>query len=498
MWPDDFDSEFADFHAPIWEFFWNLKPKTYADPEIHVVFRGGGKSTLLQRGAVMAAARGARHYILFVGRTKDQAEDELGNVEMALESDALRYYYPALTQKRKTKFGETAAWRRNRLWTAAGVIFDAVSIQSGASRGSLLGKYRPDLIIPTDIDSDTDAPHIVEKLESTFAKKILLARAKKYGTVIGAQNLIWSGSMFSRLADDRAPYLRRRKVYGPVRAIEDLEYEEIYDEAFGRTRHVITGGEPTWEGFDLEDAQREIDEVGITAFLVECQHDVEAIEGGTFSHLVYQYAEFDDATGKIRVLPKGEYSDIGPKEEKYVSVVRSTVWVDPAVSNTKKSDAMGIQADSLGDDGKVYRRYSWERITSPQDALVRAITKAIEIGAATVGVETDQGGDTWRTVYKQAWQYIEENELVPKGSSMPGYRHAKAGSIGSKEDRASKMLSDYERGMIIHVVGTHQTLERALRRFPVAKPFDLVDASFWSWRELRKPQVRDLGIDANL
>jgi hypothetical protein len=46
------------------------------------------------------------------------------------------------------------------------------------------------------------------------------------------------------------------------------------------------------------------------------------------------------------------------------------------------------------------------------------------------------------------------------------------------------MLSAYERGQFVHVIGTHETLERALRRFPKTKPFDLTDASFWSWHDL--------------
>jgi hypothetical protein len=47
------------------------------------------------------------------------------------------------------------------------------------------------------------------------------------------------------------------------------------------------------------------------------------------------------------------------------------------------------------------------------------------------------------------------------------------------------MVPDYETGKIVHVLGPHETLERALARFPVVKPFDLVDAAFWGWYYLR-------------
>lgn len=48
------------------------------------------------------------------------------------------------------------------------------------------------------------------------------------------------------------------------------------------------------------------------------------------------------------------------------------------------------------------------------------------------------------------------------------------------------MLADYERARIVHVRGTHHVLERALKRFPVVKPYDLVDSQFWAWDDVRK------------
>jgi hypothetical protein len=47
------------------------------------------------------------------------------------------------------------------------------------------------------------------------------------------------------------------------------------------------------------------------------------------------------------------------------------------------------------------------------------------------------------------------------------------------------MLVDYEQGRIVHVLGTHESLERSLRRFLIRKPYDLVDAAYWSWFDLR-------------
>ncbi|MGN6813990.1 MAG: hypothetical protein ACTHMP_24235, partial [Thermomicrobiales bacterium] len=226
-------------------------------------------------------------------------------------------------------------------------------------------------------------------------------------------------------------------------------------------RYVITAGEPTWQGQDLARCQDMLDDMGLTAFLAECQHDVDAPPGGMFDHLDFRHCQPDDVP----------------------DLVRTTVWVDPAVTNTDDSDSHAIQVDGVDARGTIYRLWSWEQRTSPEDSLRRAIAKAVEFGARTVGVETDQGGDTWQSVYKQALQ-----QLHLDAATAPKFRSEKAGAgHGPKAHRASQMLAGYERGKIVHVLGTHQVLERALRRFPKTKPFDLVDAAFWGYHDLSQP-----------
>lgn len=120
--------------------------------------------------------------------------------------------------------------------------------------------------------------------------------------------------------------------------------------------------------------------------------------------------------------------------------------------------------------------------------LRRAILKARELKASCVGVETDQGGDTWESTYELAWRKLVDEGLIPADEPMLDFEQAKAGSVGPKRERASKMLAAYERGEIIHVIGTHETLEKALKRYLLRKPFDLVDACFWSWNGLTHPR----------
>ena len=101
-----------------------------------------------------------------------------------------------------------------------------------------------------------------------------------------------------------------------------------------------------------------------------------------------------------------------------------------------------------------------------------------------MGVETDQGGDTWYATYELAWWKLREAGL-PAGVQRPQFRSVKAGAgYGSKAHRANLMHAESERGRFVHVLGTHRALERALKRFGLRKPFDLTDAAFWSWLNL--------------
>jgi hypothetical protein len=278
--------------------------------------------------------------------------------------------------------------------------------------------------------------------------------------VLAIQNLVLPQGVFARLAgsaDKPADFLVDRIVSGPIPAIQGMTYVERDG------RFVLVDGHPSWEGQSISACQDQIDTFGISSFLSESQHMVEARPGGMYDHIVWK-----------RIA-----------ESELPELVRVAVWVDPAVSDTDQSDSMGIQADGIGVDDVIYRLRSWEQRSSPLVALCKAIRWALELGADHVGVETDQGGDTWRSVYREACEVVRQEDGYD--GSMPLFRWEKAGAgYGSKTHRSQQMLADYERpGRIVHVEGYHLVLERSLERFPRTKPHDLADAAFWSWRELR-------------
>jgi hypothetical protein len=442
--------EFAKHHEDFWEWVWGVKPDERPNPFVAIWPRGGAKSTSTELACVLLAARGARKYGLYVCESQDQADDHVSNVAALLELDTTAKAFPDLAARAIGKYGNVKGWRRNRLMTQSGFILDAMGLDS-AARGVKIENQRPDLLVFDDIDSEQDSQMATEKKIKTLTTALLPAGSNDVG-VLMCQNLVHQDSIFARLADGRANFLANRIVSGPIPAIKDFTY------ANEDGRFVITGGEPSWSGQNLDRCQEMITDMGISAFLSECQHDTTPAAGGMFSHLTYQHC----------------------KPEELPDLVRTCVWVDPAVTDNDRSDAMGIQCAGIDSNGQIYMLYSYEQRSTPLFVLQKAIRVAQEYGADSIGIETDQGGDTWNSVYREAATGLglEEREV-------PRLKHARAGSIGPKTHRASLMLTDYEKGRITHVWGTHGILEKGLHRFPRSKPFDLVDAAFWAWRDLR-------------
>lgn len=450
---------FAAHHAQFWDWVWQIERHGRPHPFVGIWARGGGKSVSAESAVVALGARRKRRYALIVSETQDQADKHVASIGSMLESVEVAAHYPSMSSPKLGKFGNSRGWRRNRLWTASGFTVDALGLDS-ASRGARVEDARPDLIVVDDVDDPLDTPAAVHRKVEVLTKSVL-PLGTSTTAVIAIQNLIHDQSVFAQLAgvaSVKADFLADRIVSGPVPAVESLEWVER-DGAYR-----IAAGKPTWEGQDLTACQHMIDTYGLSAFLSECQHETTPPAGGMFDHLVYKRCSWSE-------IPR---------------LLRTTVWVDPAVTDKDSSDSQGIQADGLGIDGKIYRLYSWEQRTSPQAAIRRALRKAVELEAVTLGVETDQGGDTWASVVAEAKIALRDDPERPCDASRVQFVWDKAGAgHGNKTHRASVMLAEYERGGIVHVEGTHAVLERALHRFPKLKPFDLVDAAVWSVKDLR-------------
>lgn len=463
LFPAHCEFAFAPHHEKLWEWVWSIDHRRQR-PFVAAWPRGGGKSATAEMACAALGARGRRRYGLYVSATQDQADDHVSNVGALLESVTVAELYPALAERLVSKYGTSRGWRVNRLRTASGFTLDAVGLDT-AARGVKMEEQRPDFLILDDLDHEHDSLTVIAKKIVTITQGLLPAGSPNLA-VLAIQNVLHPDSIFARLAgvsEHAADFLAEREVSGPVPAVLDL----VTAAAPGGRGFRIVSGTPAWVGQDLDTCQAQMNDWGLTAFMIEAQHDVALRKGGMFDHLDFEHCD----PGEVPPL------------------VRSVVWVDPAVTSTDSSDSQGIQADGIAGDRTIYRLFSWEQRTTPLDALTRAIAKAFELGATQVGVETDQGGDTWESVYREALAAVLVANPAWVALNPPKFVSEKAGQgHGPKAHRASQMLADYEHargGRIVHVVGTHHTLERALSRFPKYAPLDLVDAAFWSWHDLR-------------
>jgi hypothetical protein len=440
-----------------WEHVESIQPGVKPPAFIAIWARGGAKTTNAEAAVVRLGATERRKFCLYVRATQDKANESIQNIAAMLESQRMERYHPNMASRKLGKYGHSKGWRVDMLRCANGFSVVGLGLDA-AVRGVKIEEFRPDVIVLDDVDDKQDSDAAVEKKIDTITTSILPAGSTD-AAVIGIQNVMHAGSIFEKIAEGSADFLHDRIVSGPHPAVQGLEYEQRPEGGYR-----IVGGNPTWAGQDLETCEAQLNEWGATAFLHEAQHEVEEL-GGIWDQIEFRHCDWSQ-------VPE---------------LVRGCVWCDPAVTNTDQSDNNGIQADGLGVDNIIYRFYSWEGRTSPEDVLKRAILKAVELKFEAVGVETDQGGDLWRAAYENVYKELATTKQVPPGTRKPLFREAKAGAgHGSKAHRNGLMLAGYEQGKVVHVRGTHQALERALKRFP-KKPLDLADAGYWGWADLQIP-----------
>lgn len=448
-----FSRPFGPQHIEMLEWAWKVQPGVRSEPFVAIWSRGFGKSTTSETVAVMLGAREQRKYLLYVSETQELADSHLLAIRGMIESPVLASYYPTFAKPRISKEGHAKGWRHNRLYCGNGFVVDAIGLDT-AKRGSRIMDARPDFMIFDDIDAKGDSPALTQKKIDTITTSLLPAGSPD-ATALFVQNMIIDTGVFAQLAQSTPPFLKKRILSGPFPALQNFTWET---DTSGK---IVINGEPTWVGFGLDKCREIVDEIGLTAFRSEFQHEY-IDEGSLFAGITFK-----------RINER----DLPPMYSKVVSV-------DCAVSDTDASDSHGISVAGLDEKGNIYFLDSWEKRASPEFALRKALYFAIKYGVDLVRLENNQGGEIWAVL----WDKIVEDSGLSE-DKIPGFEMVKATSgTGGKIERASQMLVDYELGKIYHVINPQNTyleLEASLVRFPKRKPFDLVDSCWWSWEFLK-------------
>lgn len=303
LFPEYMKYPFAERHRLHWEWVWALQPGIRPDPLIEIWSRGGAKSTSAELTCPVVGALRLRGYAIYVSGTQQQADDHVATISAMLESEIIQHYYRDLSQREVTQFGDPKGWRRNRLWTARGLIVDALGLESKSIRGLKKETKRPDLIILDDIDARHDSVDLVAK-KSEMLKDSILPAGSNDVAVLGVQNLIHRNSIFASLqVNGGADFLLKRTVSGPFKAIEDWPdkpIEGVHYERRGEPYYILKGT-ASWAGQDIKTCEANINDWSFPTFMREAQHVVNTPQPGAL------FPAYQDAP--MHVIARSKFQD---------------------------------------------------------------------------------------------------------------------------------------------------------------------------------------------
>lgn len=179
------------------------------------------------------------------------------------------------------------------------------------------------------------------------------------------------------------------------------------------------------------------------------------------------YAEFvDGAVGELwdEVIIERQRIKVAPE------LSRITINLDPAISNTSKSDETGITVTGKDSNGNGYFLHDESGKYSPEQWASIADNLAKKWKADCIVAEKNQGGDMVETVLRS----IGCNHRIKLVTATKG-----------KFVRAEPIYSFYEQGKIFHV-GYHPKLEAQMCSFDseLKNSPDRVDSMVWGFTEL--------------
>ncbi len=134
------------------------------------------------------------------------------------------------------------------------------------------------------------------------------------------------------------------------------------------------------------------------------------------------------------------------------------ISIDPAVTKNKISDYTGVAVLSRGADDMIYVREAMQLKVSPTELSERVASLVDIYDPGVIYVETNQGGDLWKDVFKD----------IP-------VRYRSIKQSVSKQVRAGKALNYYQQGKVRHTAH-FPALEEQMWSFPKTSHDDVLDS----------------------
>lgn len=372
------------------------------------------------------AAHDHRQFIAAFSSTSAQAEGHLARWRKEINDNALlREDYPLLCMPERVG-GKVAADRSEEYRSKSGFTFIARGVASG-NHGMVRGSSRPQVLLLDDVEPGEGeySLSLAKERKHTLLEDILPLGG--FAHVLGVGTVTMAGSINHQLV---------RVALG-----EDADELDWIKEAGFRVKHF-----PALR-FDQDGNPSSLwPEKWPVDFLL-------SLQGTRDFQKNFQCVPLGSEDG----LWRDEHFHYKDAEDEYAETILS---VDPAVTANKKSDFTGLAVLSKHLDApKVDVRYAnhARAIGLELKAKISDLLEAFpEIG--TIVVETNQGGDTWRTL-------LSGLPVVVKTV------HQKV----AKVQRWERALVYYERNQVFHT-GKFHVAEAELMNAPHSPNDDITDA----------------------
>ena len=429
------------FHLDICEY-----AKTWTKPlgkpgehrDCFIAPRQCGKSTwVFHILPIWAAAHGHRKYIIAFSDSEDQAMAWLRNFKMELDSNSLlQTDFPELcSTTKKSNSGKAYMDNRNATQRANGFVFQAKGVDS-AILGANIGGLRPEVILFDDIEPPEAnyGPTELKKRKSTILETHLYLNTFANVAFVGTTTM--QGSLVDQMRKVGEAWAEFEGDTDTFKTTLDPEHRWVVDNNIKTHYYPAVVDTPEgevslWpEMWPLEDWD---DVRGTREFAKNMMNKPIAGEEG--------YWQDEDI-----VVDRTEYSNV-------------ILVIDPAVTTARRSDYSAFAVVARGAHDKRIHVLHASQIKGDSDALREHAKTLIDtFGVGVVLVETNQGGNLWRQVFKglpARFRFITQR--------------------AKKEVRIAQSADFYKKKKVVHAKHFPQ-LEEQMTAYPNVTHDDLVDA----------------------
>lgn len=456
------------------------RPMQYRDS--FIAPRNAGKTTWLFLLLLMWAA--AHKHIKFVAAFSDsasQAETHLQSFKTELDTnEALTRDYPELcTPLMGQKVRKAVAQSSDQIMQANGFVFMARGIDA-KSLGLKVGKQRPDLLLFDDIEPPESTYSAIEAERrlhtltvscfdlNVYARVAIVGTTTMPGSIIDQirtvgelqreRELEAEKGSFSELdkgngnAAEKSgtnEFLSESPISNPFKNSDNAEFLDFYESLEPDLRWVIDSN---------------IKVHYFPAIVINENGEEESL-WPEFWPLSYLNSIRNTRAFAMNYMNRPVSLDAAYWQDKDIEIRQAKEYgntllsLDPAVKTAKSNDYTGIAVLSRGDDGKVYVRHAEGKRLAPGPELQEYVSDLCEkYNVGLVYVETNQGGDVWKSVL----------DGVPAKYRAVHQRE-------KKELRAAHALDFYRKKEVFHT-RHFDVLQTQMFAFPKVKNDDVLDA----------------------